>query len=146
MSNLKIGGIEDLDTIVEMCERFHENSVYADTDFSYSKVRDTIRTILLGDKTKGICILSENGMIIGVVSELLFGTDTISSELAWWVSPEARGTRQALKLIEAYEYWAKNIAKVSYCQMALLGEEPRLQKLYNRRGYKITEQAFMKEL
>lgn len=103
----------------------------------------------LQSDTMTILVLEVNGDIVGaivaVVTEMYMSHTTIASELAWFVSKEYRGKPSSLKLVFAYEDWAKS----KHAQVIGMGDIEgiaNLEKLYTRMGYKKSESVYMKEL
>jgi RimJ/RimL family protein N-acetyltransferase len=103
----------------------------------------------LQSDTMTILVLEVNGDIVGaivaVVTEMYMSHTTIASELAWFVSKEYRGKTSSLKLVFAYEDWAKS----KHAQVIGMGDIEgiaNLEKLYTRMGYKKSESVYMKEL
>ena len=74
----------------------------------------------------------------------MFSYEVDAVEMAFYVDPGKRSLRAALQLLGAYEYWAKEIAKAKYVNLACIDE--RVSKLYYRRGYVKTESAFRKRV
>lgn len=144
--SLKIATEEDIGYVVDLCRQFYEDTEISQvTEFDEVKVYSLILSIISGDKTKGIVILSPHGFIIGIEEPALFSSETMTHELAWWVHKDHRMSREGLELINAYEYWSKFIVKAKKCSMSMLSDSPPLKRLYERRGYKFAEQAFIKD-
>ena len=98
----------------------------------------------LRDRQKNIV-----GLLAGVITEqhpLWYGVK-IASELFWYVHPDHRGSKKAVKLIMEYEAWAKERG-CKYTTMAhfsnLLGK--KLSKLYKKLEYAPIEVSYIKEL
>lgn len=98
-----------------------------------------------------ICLVADEGGIVGMVSAVLspvyFNHAHMSGEeLFWWVSQDA-SQMTGVRLLDALE----KEAKARGCQtfqmksLARLGGE-RMVRLYNRMGYRASEQSFIKEL
>lgn len=69
----------------------------------------------------------------------------VASECFWFVSSEARG--RGFELLLAYEEEARKRGAVRCSMIHLLAlQADRLGELYERRGYKAIETAYMKEL
>lgn len=149
---LKIAGFEDIEDIKRMSNRFYSASPYGGLEIDQEKVEAVITDFLDSDKTEKVIILScsdrPRGMIAGIAQEFLFNRKRIALEAIWWMDPEYRNGREAIKLVEAYEYWAKNVAKTDLIQLSLLTTEqaPQIEKFYSRRGYRLSEKSFYKEL
>lgn len=85
------------------------------------------------------------GGILGVVSEMFMSGESLATEFAWFMSKEHRGGTGAIRLVKAFEEWAKeNNAK--YIVMADLVGLQDLSKLYERRGFELAERSFIKEI
>lgn len=141
---MKIATLEDLPTIEKMADNFSKASPYsALTD--PETIRNLLVNILSGDPSKCIIILSPDvGFLIGAASPFLFGKQMLGTEIAWWVEEEARGKGEGLKLLEAFEYWATNVAHCKLISMSSL--DKTVEKYYKKNGYKLYERAYMKVL
>lgn len=144
--SLKLATVEDFEDIKRMALAFAEASPYKDFPREETKIEELILN-LLRDRNKTIIILylhegNPVGMIAGMSSEMIFSRDLVTSEVIWWVDKEFRGSRKALALKEAYEYWAKRIG-AKYIGMSNL-DDPKISRYYERSGYKPYERAFMK--
>src|SRR5688572_9076222 len=75
-----------------------------------------------------------HGAMGGVLAPDLNNGHTIGIEAFWYVLPQYRG-RGAIRLIEAYEKWAKEKGARRVCMIHLLNLQPeRLGELYQRLG------------
>lgn len=150
---LKLATQDDRQEVLRMCRLFYEASpFYPTVSFSPQKIEAlfdlAIETghsqvlVLLYIESSKVC-----GMVVGLASETPFSTDVVASELAWWVDPEYRGTRKAGDLVLAYEAWARHIG-CKHVTMALLPQltNPKVERYYDRLGYKKTEISYIKEL
>ena len=72
-----------------------------------------------------------------------FGAGRIAKETVWYVAREARG-RGAIKMLDAYEGWARSVGCVSVGMASLATND--VSSLYERRGYSAVETHFMKPL
>lgn len=75
----------------------------------------------------------------------LFVRPRMASEMFWWVEPDYRGGTAALRLIEAYEAWARDQGCEVVCFSAFV-DDPRVARLLDRRGYRHMESAYSKRL
>lgn len=89
------------------------------------------------------------GLLAGIVTDqhFLWAGTKIASELFWYVHPDHRGSKKALKLILEYEAWARSKG-CRYITMAhfsnLLGK--KLARLYKKLEYVPIEVSYIKEL
>lgn len=114
----------------------------------YSREEDVLMFIIShvkGNPLERIAIVEpDKGFIMGLATPFPFGPYRMASESAWWVSPEFRKLGVGLDLLNAFEYWAKEKAGCSFITM--VGLSKGLDKLYNAKGYKLYEHAYMKVL
>jgi GNAT superfamily N-acetyltransferase len=87
------------------------------------------------------------GALIAVVSELPINDLTFSQELMFWIDPEHRKGRTAIKLIDMYVDWSEERG----CSFTRLSEldnilEKKASSLFERKGFKLTETAYVKEI
>lgn len=68
----------------------------------------------------------------------------LARETVWFIDPEYRGTA-AVRMLDAYERWAKSLGCV-FTGMAGMGADPKVAKLYLRRGYRVAETHYLKAL
>lgn len=85
------------------------------------------------------------GAIVGVVTEMFMANKIVATELAWFVSKEARGTSGSIKLIKKYEAWAKSKG-ADYVVLGDIKGISDLGNLYGRLGYDAAETTYMKGL
>lgn len=74
-----------------------------------------------------------------------FAPIRLASEVMFWVDPGHRGTSAAVRMIAAFEDWARSRA-CHLCHMVGLGSDPAVGRLYARCGYQAAERHFMKSL
>ena len=83
------------------------------------------------------------GGLLGVLQPLFMSHTLVAAELAWFVDESVRGKRGALKLVKAFEGWAKE-NDADYITMADIEGIANLGPLYERLGYKKTETSYSK--
>lgn len=83
------------------------------------------------------------GVLIAAAAEHPFGAGLIAKETVWYITPSARG-RSAIKMLDAYEAWARGVGCVYVGMASLIGND--VSGLYRRRGYAPVETHFMKPL
>lgn len=152
VTELKIGTWLDFEDIESMLHKFISMTPYENITVDHDKVRAMISDFLGDNGTTKIIVLAvENdktiGMIVGATSEPLFSTEKMACEMAWWVDPDHRNSRVGFKLIEAYEYWANKVG-CKFVQLCSMEDDygKRLDKFYTRRGFKLYESAYLKEV
>ena len=150
---LKLLEEKDIPRFIELCGNFHKASPYNRRQFSIEKVETLAKSITASDKSTFIIITIADdegviqGFLIGLTSEVPFSEEKVALELAWWVEPEARGTRQSVEMVYAFKAWAKKIG----CQIAQISMiedtgTDKIDKLYNRAGFRRAEVNYIGEL
>jgi hypothetical protein len=88
------------------------------------------------------------GLICAVLSPAWYApSHTIATELAWWVAPEHRKGTTAIRLIQAFEQWAKDSGASMISMTNLqISDGGAVEKMLSRMGYTMTEQAHTKGL
>ncbi len=76
---------------------------------------------------------------------MFMSNKVVATELAWFVSKEARGTPASIKLVKTFEKWAKQNG-ADYTIMGDIKGITDLDYLYGRMGYEAAETAYIKEL
>lgn len=105
--------------------------------------------IMLDNPSALMLVVQKEDRVVGVLGALLapsfFSTETSAVELLWYMQPDARDGRAALRLINHYETWAKNKG-VRIVAMNDTHNLADLQKLYERKGYQLKEKTYIKVL
>jgi len=134
---------EDRDRVVVLLRESHEaagftfpfQAAYADQLFQQHMLSPMACVLVAGDRAQGV--------LMAAAFEHPFGAGRIAKETVWFVSPEARG-RGAIKMLDAYETWARSVGCVSAGMASLATNDVSI--LYERRGYSAVETYFMKPL
>ena len=85
------------------------------------------------------------GALVGLISELYMSHTVQATELAWFVSKDYRGKPSSIRLIKAFEKWAKDRG-ANQVGMGDIEGISNLENLYNRLGYEKSETVYLKEL
>ena len=142
--------IADIPAIATLGEKFHAQAGWDEIAYSARDCEASLAAFMGAGCF--VCVVSENdglidGMAAGVISPVYFNAAHISGEeLFWWVddgAPQLAG----LRLLDALENAAKERGCQSW-QMKSLARLSggRMERLYERRGYRASEQTFIKRL
>lgn len=142
--------VSDIDEIARLGEQFHAAAGWQEIPYSVPDCASSLYTLMQMDNF--ICLVADVdyrivGMAAGITSPVYFNHDHRSGEeLFWWVS-ESAPNMTGIRLLDALEFEAKEQGCQTWQMKALarLGGE-RMIKLYERRGYRASEQMFIKEL
>jgi len=135
---------EDTLEIAKLAKQFENESKFVKVDVYYTakQYADYIR-----DGKAKLFVYDEDGKIIGSFGFML-GRDqhcgaSTAYEAFWYVDPEKRGC--GLKLLLHAEKWAsENVERMLIIHM--VDSQPEaLKKIYERRGFVLVEQSFLKE-
>jgi GNAT superfamily N-acetyltransferase len=122
--------------------------------FTMNKRRmyETIDQFLEGPKEERIVLLASNdkdepvAFAMAFLWQPIFSEDKVAQEVGWYTRPLARKTSVPIRLLLAMEFWAKQCGASTFLSGYSSGFNPKLTKFYERRGYKLLEQVFFKEL
>ncbi len=130
--------IDDFPMMLEMGRAFAEEAgVIARVGWDDASVIDTLETLM----DSGILLVSERGMIGGVIFPHPFNRDCVVFSEIFWRAEDGQG--RAL-LAEAERLAIERGANVS--TMGAMDGMERTQRLYGMLGYKYGEAQFMKVL
>ncbi len=83
------------------------------------------------------------GILLAVSNDHPFGAGQVAVETIWFVSEAARG-RGSLKMLDAYEAWARSVGSTSMVMASMSIND--VSGIYLRRGYAPIETHFLKTI
>lgn len=110
-----------------------------------------LSNFLLAIKNPDFCVLVLEkegqlvGMLVGGVAQPLFSKDRVATELAWFIEKPFRNAKDSLKMLKLYEEWAGD-RECRFVTMIDIETLQDLTNLYERKGYKLIEKTFVKEV
>lgn len=148
---IREANIKDFNKIESMARAFYNESKYGEIynvdidedsliSFTISFIHDSDKVILFDEDGKG--------MIWGILVPWFFNTKhMLAQEMAWYVKPEHRNGFTAMRLLKAFEQWAKDKGAKIFV-MGSLSElnGDRVGKFYEKNGMKPVESMYGKEL
>jgi GNAT superfamily N-acetyltransferase len=142
------GTTEHTPAIYEMVTDFFNASPYQSLGLDSTRIHELVDSFVSADPHEKITILwLDNDKPVGVLAAAaeknLFNHSRIACEVVWWLKPEYRRGRVAVKMLDAYEYWATRVGCQSAIVVDLLGN---LDTFYKRRGYERRETSYLKVL
>lgn len=147
MLPFRLATLQDIPVLVKLCEEAHKESPHR-LRFDKEQVEASIFQVI---QTGVIICYIVNGQVVGMIGGITTLTtmslEKIGAELLWFIHPDYRKSREPLKLITAFEYWcwSKGCAAVTLSNMVNDSYE-RVGKVYERKGYRLVEQSYMKSL
>lgn len=145
---IRLGRLKDIPDILRLLSQFHQHSPYRDDPMDVLYVRQLVEATLKLLKEQSVIFLigePAHGILIASVSPWAMSGKKVASELAWWIDPDVRKGGDGLLLFNAYEIWAKEIAKADKIQAVSLPDLD-VSKIYKRKGYKLVETVYTKDL
>ena len=128
----------------------HQFGKEAPAGFKFSKDKvESFFDRVLADPTM-VWFVSEDedgigGFIVGHFPDHPFNDILTAIELGWFVTKDKRRGTSAMRLVQAFESWAKEKGADWTALSDITGIQD-LSQLYIRRGYQLAERSFMKEV
>lgn len=99
---------------------------------------------------KACCLVHDvdgvaQGVLMAIAFEHPYGPVWLSKDTVWWIDPAHRGGTAAVRMLDAYEDWSRGEG-CSYAGIAGMGEDPNIDRLMRRRGYRPAELHYLKAL
>lgn len=125
------------DEFFELCQ-----SMVAEAEFKDAEPDKEIIWDMYSD-SNGVVFLAEKdgkfiGFIAGVVQRYFFSKRQRACDMGFYVLPEHRGSRAAIRLIKTFEYWAQEmgVEEIAIGQTTAVDIEKTL-RFYAHLGYKV---------
>lgn len=148
MASIRTADQADVAGVVALAQTMHaESPVYRVRPFDPRRVAVTFLGLL---PAGGAFVAESDGKIVGLLAGYLvedfFGSAVIAGEHALYVLPEVRGGTAAVRLLGAFESWAKAHGAIGGFLGVTAGiDDERVAELYVRLGYRPAGAAFAKE-
>ncbi len=148
--SVRVANEEDVVDLAILGRKFSRESKNAYLGWSSTKVHNSLLDALSRDDFLVLALETEDevvGMFIGFIAPCFFSDAEQASEIVWYVSPEHRGSKEAYKMLILFEDWAdtKGAACINMVNLDVLNAD-KVAKMYTKRGYRLAENTFVKEL
>lgn len=141
---VRIASLEDKDIVLMLCGKFREESQYKEF-VNPERLNQLAEFFLNGSIRDQIIFLYDDiGILVAMRNRFIYGTEYGATELAWFVEKEHRSSSVGSELMEAFETWAKRM-DCKYTVMTSSLDE-RVDKFYQKSGYKLYERSYFKEI
>ena len=135
-----------VDLIVPLGNQFSDSSKFVrfDTEIAVKNIKS-----IISNKFGTLFLYIRNGSVLGMICgikhpDMLTG-EWVATELFWFVDSKHRGI--GIKLLNKFERWAKRSGCKQIIMVHLSDLMPEVvEKIYIRRGYRLLESHFIKEL
>lgn len=144
VSEIRVATTVDTEQLVALGRRFLASSGYG-VKVPDDEAREGIEMLIHSGR---VFVAEKDKKIVGALgarmTNLWFSQSlTVASELMWWVDEEHRGTLAAVRLVGAFEAWAK-AEGAHFIAMSDITGLGNVDKLLKRLGYKCVERAHVK--
>jgi GNAT superfamily N-acetyltransferase len=115
MSNIRLAQPKDIKALVEGGVRMHQLTRFKNQPYNAQKIAQSFADLMnAGVTSKYLFLVAENGQgqivgaLIGLVEQQIFSDVLTASVMHFDVLPEARMGGYGVRLLKAFEQWAKN--------------------------------------
>lgn len=149
--NYRLAEEKDIPRIKEMVRDFYEFSNYSEIQsWDPNHVETLIKWYIDHSPDMTFIVVMEkdmyvSGFISGIKTPSLSSADLIALEQIWWVDEEFRKTWDSLRLLALFEEWAKRSGCRTVCMSSIEGVS-RVDRIYERAGYRLTEKTYSKRI
>ncbi len=103
--------VERLRDILQLGIAMQQEGDYAAVPFDIEQAAKSILAMVINNPNGfGLLAYTDQGvaagMIAGSVTPYFFSQGSVASDFVWYVKPEYRGSRAAIKLLKAFKSWA----------------------------------------
>lgn len=139
----------DVNRLVELAALLHSTSNYARGGFSPEKVRSFLGQQIDGD---GVVFVAEVGAdvvggLVGGLTDEWFSDELVAFDYSLFVDPKRRSGLLAIKLLRAFEHWARARGAVRIQMGIGTGVQVAgTSRLYESLGFEFFGPMFTKEL
>ncbi len=146
MITIRMAQHDETLAIATLMKGFEQETSHVKVNVEYTAQR---YTDLVKQGIAHLFILEDDGKMIGglgcIINRDLHDGIPVAVESYWYVHPDHRGGGQML--LDRFESFAKEQGCKRALMVHLEDSHPEsLKRLYGRRGYKLVEQTYMKEI
>lgn len=150
---IRLATHDDIPALIECGRRFHaEASILENVgvQFDPDALRDTLVHVI-GRPTEALVMVAEHdGQIVGglgaIKFPMFFSSARAAMELFWYIAPERRGSRDAVRMLRVTEQWARTVGCKMLTMIAIAIDGSPAANLYKREGFTPLETHFVKGL
>lgn len=147
---LRLATLKDIPDLIALGEDLYKDSPLTPLKFDFKKIKEQLEGAIVNTKDWLVLVSHEDGRVVGClvayVFAPLYSETKIACEVMWHLYPEYRKGRRGLDMMAAFEYWGKMMG-CDICQYGWMTSSPsRMEELYEKRGLKMVEKVYFKEL
>ena len=135
--------LTDLPRLGEMGSHFREQTSYAYLADDPAQRSALIGRLITGGDSVVLADDEGGGQLVGMIGLVFFSHpisgEPLVSEVFWWLEPEYRRGRRALRLLQAAETWARDAGAV---RLQMVAPNATVARLYEVLGYTARETLY----
>lgn len=143
---IRTATVKDIPAIVRMGLRFAETEYQGFLPATPEALTAMAHAVMDGQNAV-LFVSEQSGDVAGMLAASSYVQpmtgETIATEMAWWMDPEARGSREALRLLAAAETWAKSRGAAKF---QMIAPTDHVGKFYERLGFTKIETHYQRSL
>lgn len=150
---IRMATLEDIPALVEGGRRMHGLTRFKHFDYNAQRVAAGFEGLISQGQHKYVFMVAESGSgqivgaLIGVLEQHIFSEQLTASIMHFDVLPEARMGGYGVRLLKAFETWAKNRNVLEICfgvNSGVEGDLAPLARFAARLGYQKVGENFVK--
>jgi GNAT superfamily N-acetyltransferase len=122
MATIRFATRDDVPALVALGKRMHAVTRFRTMPYDQERVARTLRLVLEQGKGRYVCFVAEDGTgqvvggLLAVLERHIFTDEVTASVMQYEVLPEKRMGGYGLRLMKAFEQWARNreVAEISF--------------------------------
>lgn len=138
---------EDVEAIVAMGLCFQATTNYAQHLRATPETLRSLAMSILANDQSVIFLAERERSILGMIAASLYlqpmSGELVGTEICWWMNPDARGGRTALRLIRAAEAWAVSRGAVVF---QLMAPTAKVGQFYEALHYDLIETHYQRRV
>lgn len=143
---IRLANNNDMPELLRMGKLFFDTSGYSDiTSFNKKDTKILLKKLI----REGLLLTDGKSAMLGFLVFPIFMNSSclIAQELFWWVDKDSRGTGVGVEILKKAEELAKEYGASSMIMLSIKElDGDRVNKLYEKLGYKQREQSFVRRL
>lgn len=105
--------IENIRDTIGLAMRMQQESDFKEVPFDIETMAQSVINLVINNpRGFGVVAYTDKGepvgMLCGSITDYVFSRGSVASDFAWFVLPEYRGSRSALKMLKMFQAWAKD--------------------------------------
>ena len=111
---IRFATLQDVPALVDGGERMHALTRFKNQPFVRDKITRSFSDLIAKGQGKYVCLVAEDrqhqvaGALVGVLEQQIFSNALTASIMHFDVLPEARAGGHGVRLLKAFEQWARN--------------------------------------